>query len=225
MRSFAFNAALVLLLYGCSGGGGSAPATAPAVVPAIQIPLAGAISSFMQTNHSYNLSGMIGADNYTVQISFTPGAGCTFAGNPASSMMLSAILRKNGVVVSTDTETQCFDASPYKEWASIDGSGNYTIASNQQLLPSTASVGQSGAFASFTTYMGSSSLLVDSRTVETWSVEPDTATTVWACFISTVTEMFSGTTTDTECYKIDQTGNVSAVKFTININGQSVTFQ
>ena len=219
-------AGLISLLSGCSGGGGdSTSSAAPAAVPVIQIPLAGAISSFMQTSHNYNLSSVIGADNYTAQISFTPGTGCTFAGHPASSMIMSGIMRKNGVTITTDTNTLCFDASPFKELGSVDGSGNYTIASNQQLLPSSATVGQSGAFASFTTYYGSSSILTKSSTVETWSVEPDTATTAWACFISTETPMFGDKTTDTECYKVDQTGNVSAMKLSFIVDGQPVTFK
>ncbi|MDD5175229.1 MAG: hypothetical protein PHQ05_02235 [Sterolibacterium sp.] len=223
----AASVAVVASLIGCGGGGGggtAAPA-APAASTAT-FPFAGAVSSFAQTGHDYNLAAAYGGDTYAVQISYKPASQATFEGHAVSTMSESAIIRKNSVVAESSTGTSYFEVSPYKAWGYIASDGSYDVHSAQQVLPSSVTVGQSGALDNVTTYKSSAKTSTNSTSVRTWSIEADTATTAWGCFNETITYTSnSSKATASQCYKVDQSGNVSALKVTFFINGQSLTFQ
>lgn len=217
---------LALTLSACgSGGGGGAPATSTS--PTTTFPFASAVSAFMQASHNYNLSAVSGADTYSLQINFTPGTQQQlFEGHLSSTMAESIIIKKNGVVALTYSDTGYFDVSPYKDWGDIASDGSYTVAAGQQALPSNASVGQSGSFETTTTYTNSTKTSIASTDTEVWSLESDTAATAWVCINSTTTYTNgSPTVSGGECFKADQSGNVSAMKFSIYVSGQSLTFQ
>ncbi len=215
---------LAVTLSACGSGGGSA--VAPSTSPTTTFPFASAVSAFMQASHNYNLSAVSGADTYSLQINFTPGTQQLFEGHLSSTMAESIIIKKNGVVASTFSDTAYFDVSPYKDWGDIASDGSYSVAAGQQALPSVASVGQSGSLETSTTYTNSTKTSITSTDTEVWSLESDTATTAWACINSTTTYTNgSPTVSGGECFKADQSGNVSAMKFSIYVSGQSLTFQ
>jgi len=188
-------------------------------------PFASAVSAFMQASHNYNLSGVSGADTYTMQVSFTPGAQQTFEGHLSSTSVMSKIIEKNGVVVGTSSVTEYFDVSPYTSWGTTSN-GSYNVVAEQQPLPTSATVGHSGAVDTITAYTDSTKFSVSAKTTETWSLESDTSTTAWACINSTIIYTNdSSTTTGAKCFKSDQSGNVSAMKFVVYINGINLTFK
>ena len=202
---------------GGSGSGGSSPTS---------FPLASAFSALSQTNHSYNLSALSGADNYTMEISDTPGTQQLFEGHLSSTLVQLLIMKKNGVVVSTGSSTSYFDVSPFMGWGSISGDGSYEVTSGQQPLPSSATVGQSGALETDTTYTSSAKILISSYGLVTWSLESDTATSAWACINSTTAFTNNApAVSGAQCYRVDQTGNISAMKVTVYDNGKALTFQ
>ena len=135
-------------------------------------------------------------------------------------------MKKNGVVVSTGSSSSYFDVSPFQGWGSISGDGSYEITSGQQPLPSIATVGQSGAFETDTTYTSSAKILISSYGLLTWSLEADTATSAWACIHSIIVYTNNApAVSGAQCYRVDQTGNISAMKITVYDNGQTLTFQ
>lgn len=217
---------LACTLSACGGGGGSSTPVSPTNPSPATFPLASAMSAFMQAGHDYTVSSVSGADTYVMQLSWKPGAQQTFEGNLSSTMVNSSIFKKNGVVISTDSSTSYFDVSPYKPWGSVGSDGSYEVAAGQQRLPTSATTGQSGAFDTLTTYASSAKTSILSTSTETWSLETDTATTAWGCINST-TKYTDGspTVTGANCFKTDQSGNVSAMKLTVYVNGQSLTFQ
>ncbi|MFA7268486.1 MAG: hypothetical protein WC073_04005 [Sterolibacterium sp.] len=219
--------ASVLIGCGGGGGGGSDGSPAPSGTPTTTtFPIASAVSAFLQTGHSYTLSAVDGSDTYTIQFSYTPGSQQTFEGHLSSTMVQSALVKKNGTTAQTASGTMYFDVSPFKAIGFIESDGHYEVISNQQTLPSSATAGQIGALDSSTTYTSSTKTSTYSTDTRTWSLEADTASTAWACF-NTSTKFPNSTSTNTtaECYKIDTSGNVSALKITIYVNGQSVTFK
>jgi len=224
-----FSVALLMsvLLVGCGGGGGgggSTPAASTGATPAY--PITSAISAYGQANHEYNLSSASGGNTYTMQFSFTPGAQSTFQGQLASTVLESLILSENGAVILTTSGTSYFIDSPYTNLGYVSNTGVTEVASGQQPLPASATVGQSGPYDTVTVYTGGTGTAVASTIAEIWSLQAATATTAWACLNGS--EVFtngSPTVGIASCYEIDTSGNVSAFKLTLSVNGQSLTFQ
>jgi len=213
----------------CDGAGNCSAQTAPAyssvASTAPQFPLASAISVFFQTSHDITLNAIDGSDLYTFQYSFRPGPQTAFEGHLSSTMFQSIIIRLNGVAITTGSGTTYFDASPYKGIGTTTSDGSYTVTTTQQLLPANASVGQSGVLSTSKTYTNSSKTSLSSTSTNIWSLESDTSTTAWACFNSSDAAAGSSSSATSDCYKVDLSGNVIALKKTRFLNGQSLTIK
>jgi hypothetical protein len=235
MRANNAIAILVALLAGCGGGGGgggpgntstlASPALQPPPPPPVAIPFASAISAFMQASHDYVLSATNGADSYRAELSFTPAAQTTFEGQVVSTMQDSGVIKKNGTTAAISIGTEFFDASPFKVWGFVGSDGVYGVNSNQQLLPSSATPGQSGPLDTITSYADSTKQTVLGSSTRFWVVEPDTATTAWGCINENVTPASAPAFGVGQCYKIDTAGNVLALKATYLLEGMLLTFQ
>jgi hypothetical protein len=141
-------------------------------------------------------------------------------------MVESLILSKNGAVVSTTSGTSYFVNSPYTPLGYVSNTGVTEVASGQQTVATSATAGQSGPLDNITVYAGAPGTAVVATVAEVWSLEAITATTAWGCFNGS--EVFtngSPTVGIASCYAVDTSGNVSALKVTLAVNGQSMTFQ
>ena len=219
---------LAIALSACGGGGSSTPApVAPGTSPATSFPISGGLSAFSQKISDFALTAKDGTDVHTMQISYRPGSQQTFEGHLRWTLVRSVIHKVNGVLNSTTSITLYFDVSPYMQWGRLYSNGNYQVISNQQLLPSSATVGQSGPLDNMKTYSDSSKFLAVKTGAEVWSLDSNTATTAWACNNSTTNDLFdaSAKVSASECFKIDQTGNVSAMKMIVAGGSQSWTFE
>ena len=239
---------LAQLLGGCDGGDGAALEAAFYLVAALTlpddslnwqledldlqiepqrpaVPMASAISAWSQTSHDYTLSTTSGNDTYTVQMSFLPGAQDTFEGHVVATMTESAVITKNGIAAETTTGTSYFEGAPYKPWGHIGSDGTHKVISDQELLPSTATVGQGGLFYRATSYTDATKQSVSSTSVASWSIEPDTDVTAWGCVYQTVVPSGGDEYTVARCYKVDSAGNVSALRATLFLNGESLAFR
>jgi len=231
MRTLNLGIALALLvsglLAGCGGGGGGGSAPAPTTGATTTFPLTSAVSAFSQTSHNYSLTGSSGGNTYGLQFNMTPGTTLqTFEGQLASTMVESLIVKQNGAVVDTETGTSYFQVSPYTAFGYISTSGVYEVSSQQQPLPASATVGQSGPLGTIKVYTDSTKTSLAATITEVWSLQADTATTAWGC--ENGSEVFtngSPTIGIATCYKVDTSGNVLALRLTLAINGQSLTFQ
>jgi hypothetical protein len=76
-----------------------------------------------------------------------------------------------------------------------------------------------------TVYTDSTKMTVVATTVNTWSLATATTSTAWFCANSVVTPVSGSPSNESDCYQIDQSGNVLALKATVTINGVSVTLQ
>jgi len=84
--------------------------------------------------------------------------------------------------------------------------------------------------AALRTYHDSTKAVIDGTVAATYSVSSDTPTTVAVWRIGTVTAnagnpdgLSSGT--QTNCYRVDASGNVTFFKVTVSVNGVTLTFQ
>ncbi|MGO8755548.1 MAG: hypothetical protein ACLQHK_10005 [Gallionellaceae bacterium] len=102
----------VLTLSACLGGGGG---SSGGTTPTTQVPVEGAISAYYQAAHYYTLSGQVGNNTFSFQISQTPGAASTFNGQAASLTVAdSGITSENNVVIGTANGEDYFSTSPFE---------------------------------------------------------------------------------------------------------------
>lgn len=211
-----------------SCGGPPTPAPVGSTSP---FPIDAAASAWKQGSHSVSITATDSSNNtYTLNYSTTPGGASTFQGGAASTATTSSLLKKNGVLISSSSGTDYFQLSPFKPLGHVDATTNYaTVVTSWTQLPATATVGQSGAFSTDTEYtsvgaIGTKGSVVDTATT-TWSLEADTASTAWFCLNQTVVYTASTPTlTESECYKLDTSGNVLAVKITQSQGGVVLAF-
>ncbi len=185
------------------------------------------MNAFAQTSHNYTINAVDSGNTYTLQYGVTPGAPTTFEGLAASTAAETLTISKNNAVVDTVSLNTYFTTSPFIALGYVDlGNGQYTIDSNQVALPANATVGQSGQIQTETTYTTSSLSTINDTATVSWALSADTATTAWLCanmvdVIVSPPSTISGST----CYKIDTSGNVSALKLAITVNGTTLNFQ
>jgi hypothetical protein len=224
-------AACLGTLAACGGGSSSPPP--PSVT---SFPAAAALNAFAQANHTFNLSAMVSGVTVTAHLTYTVGASGSFGSPPqtTSTATISVLLTNTSSgATSSASDVSYFDVNPFQfvgdiVTASSSGSnvGYETVYANQHALPAMASVGQSGALDTSTTYSDHTHMTPVSTQVETWSVSQATSTTGWLCDNSTSTPAGGGAAaTESECYQVDGSGKVSGLTLTIPFNGQNVTFQ
>lgn len=220
-----------LSLAGCGGGvntslniGGSLAT----VVTNPTYPFAAAVSTFLQSKSDYTLKATAGTDSYQLKWHSEPGAPAVFEGHLASTLNYTNAVTKNGTTLAGSALTDYFDTVPFKPVGGINHTlGNYDVASNQQILPAVALPGQSGFVSNGVRFADSSKSRVLANSVASWSLDAAGPSNAWACLNSTVTLAGSATATTTEsvCYKIDTSGNVSAMKIDLTLDGQTLNFQ
>jgi hypothetical protein len=106
------------------------------------------------------------------------------------------------------------------------GAGRYSVYANQVALPATALVGASGSLDTETAYTYSTKMTVNSTSVETWDLSQATASTGWLCDNVTSTPAGGGSATNfSQCYQVDASGNVLALKIVVRVSGQNVPFR
>jgi hypothetical protein len=136
------------------------------------------------------------------------------------------VIKKNGVTALTGSATGYFQVGPLTSLGAIAASGNYIVTTASTPLPLSANVGQSGAFATDVAYTSSAKTTIDYHATSTWSLEADTANTAWLC--SNETDVFTDASpvyTESDCYKIDPSGNLLGAKVTISQGGTTLVFQ
>jgi hypothetical protein len=216
-------------LASCGGGSSSPPPPPPPSVTSF--PVASAIASFLQSAHTFNLSGSVNGVTLTAVDTFTPGPSSMFEGQATSTITQSATVTNTSTNAQISTsDTGYFIASPFAFVGDIVQSGpsqgQYTVYANQATLPATAAVGASGPLDTETTYANSSKTLpAVSTTVDTWSLSQATSSTGWWCVNSVTTPTGSTAGNSSQCYQVDASGNVLALKVITSVNGQPVTLQ
>jgi hypothetical protein len=209
-------------LVACGGGGGSSDSGTVTVFP-----IEAAVTSYLTsprnftTTHTDSTNG----DVYTLDYAHSPGADSTFEGSPAKTVSLTINLKRNGTPLSTSTQVDYFQTSPFRSLGTIDNTGEYTVMANQVALPATAKVDDSGNLHTSTTYSDSSKATVTATSVATWNLQRASPTTAFFCANSVVKSTDgSPDLTGSECYKIDANGNVTGNRITISFSGQTRVF-
>ncbi|HVA54622.1 MAG TPA: hypothetical protein VNI53_02315 [Gammaproteobacteria bacterium] len=214
---------LVVLLSACGGGGSSSSSSAPPSTA--QYPVDSAYSAVAQMNKNYNLTAILGSNTFNLQITYVPGAMSSFNGQPAYTATITSILSEDGVLITNNVQTEFFTISPYFPLGAINTNGQVTVDTNQTSLPVYATEGQSNLYDTTTTYTDNTRTTIYSIASSTWSLSPDTSTTAFSCINTVGTIIGVGATSESDCYQIDESGNVLSLQVFMLVNGATLAFQ
>ena len=212
-------------LAACGGGGGDAPAGP--VVSTPSFPLDAAYTKAATTNRTFNGTAIDGADTWNLTWSTAVAADEVFEGALSKKASQSLTLKVNGVVGSVESFDTYFSINPLTSKGGRYADGSYAVlTSNTGVLPNAAKVGDAGTLGTLTTYTSDSKTTVKFTTQSTWTLEADTATTALGCSNSVIKDA-AGTQTSTGsvCFKIDTSGNILGMRFTVSIPGKTLVFQ
>lgn len=235
--------ALCTALVGCGGGGGGGSSTPPAaavqppatVVPTAPsasnptvspsatsptVPIESAITKLYTTNEIYRLTADAGTPSqvsYTRQFVVLPNT--TFENQAVQSVEITNTSQPRTGAAVVLKQIDYFTTSPYvlvgRKFAEDTGSAR-TVALNRRLLPRNGRPGDSDFFYDSVTYSQDGQVVYNTK--QTWDVTADTESpidTATFCILPTVT--FFGIPGEragnSDCYKINTTGTVTAVKF------------
>ena len=214
--------AVALALGACGGGGGGGTAVVPstgAPVISATVPLDSALGALFASAHTFDRTETDPAtrDVLAVKATYLPGPDFFFEGVSTNTADVTRNLSRNNVPFSPRAERTYFQLNPYKPiGTTYPDSSLYVVASNQVPLPATGTAGNFGKFYDTITYDSPAKTAILARTSVTWQINADTATTVNLCVNSVITATgLPGTTVKFECYKIDSSGNVVSVAFSI----------
>jgi hypothetical protein len=214
------------LLAGCGGGGGGSGDSGP-VASSAQFSLDAATVKVLTTGTTLNGTAVDGADTWSISLSVTPASDATFEGTTRKQASQSLTIKKNGATVAAESYSQFFSVSPLVVFGAVYSDGTYGVVTvHSGNLPTAATVGSSGPLETLTLYSNSSKASVLETEQTTWTIEADTATTAWGCTNSVVRDTGNQVTaTGAGCFKIDTTGNVLGMRYTISVSGKTLTFQ
>jgi hypothetical protein len=200
---------------GCGGGGGSSNPTPQQNLQSE--PMSVASTTLTATDGSGN--------TYTVTYSSAPGAMAMFNGQNASTSTIGLTISENGAVLATEDSTAYYLTSPYSPLGLSGTTGGVAwtaVIDSYTPLPSTLTVGGSGALSSATYYDGMMNNI--GSLTETYTVTANSPTAIFlnidgAGTINGVQE------TETLTYSVASDGTVQAlVQAVVTVNGTTLTF-
>jgi hypothetical protein len=221
-KKVALAAAVVAaLLSACGGGGGGGDAPAPPQEATFN--LEAAFANTLTKGISFpNLRANWNNVSFQLSISSTPMSDGTFLSQTYHRAIQSSTVAINGQPGPTASSTLYFTLSPATLVGGMDDAG-LTIFTSQGVLPTAAMVGSSGPYTRADTFVSDSNRTLLGQTVMSWSLEPDSATTAWACIVYSSMDGFQF---EKDCYRIDAAGTIFNAKATMNLtDGTTLSFQ
>lgn len=227
----ALSLILAAALVGCGGGGGDAGTPVP-VISSVDMPVQSAMSAYAKASHTYNLSGNLTTApgtvvTYTMDYGYIPETATTqFDGSTVSAAAQTVVVRQSGNTTPLLQQSfrSFFTTNPYAIYGSIDQDNSaFTVVTRSSSLPTAAHIGQSGTLGTETEYTDSTKTTVTGTSSLSWSMEADTADSALLCILA----QFAGSTSSsTNCYRIDRSGNVTALIVRItNDQGATLTLK
>ncbi len=208
--------ALMTMLSACGGGGGGSSSSSSTPASAT-FPIAQAYASQISNgfSNSVKITGSVNGTSYTGSGTFTvsPATAGTFEKQSglANTITLTATVTVSGVTQAINTSDTSYSDSNYNPLGDIDAGGAYTVVTNFSALPTTAHVNDTGSISNSTTYTDNTKTTIDSTTVETYVIEPDTTT---SAIYDVIDKSYNGsvlTETTHERYRVTTSGAVSFV--------------
>lgn len=209
-----------LAIAGCGGGGSSSPAPQPNLKSAMTP------SQPMDTPSTMLTATDTSGNTYSVTYSSTPGGMVMFNGQNASTSTIGLTISENGAVIATEDSTAYYLTNPYSPLG-LSGTTNgvawTALITSYTPLPSTLTVGDSGALSSVTYYDGAMANI--GSLTETYTVTEDSPTDLFLK-INAAGSINGVQETETLTYAVASDGTVQGlVEAQITVNGTTLTFQ
>lgn len=206
----------------CGGGGGGGGETPISAASLASFPVQTIYTRDLSTASSFTITGSDTSGMYTLTVSDTPQADTVFEGVTRSTSLATAVIKQGNALVNTSSSLIFYGLNPPRTYGSLDTDGEYTIRNATGTMPVSAKVGDVWSGYISTVYSNSSKTIVLRNETTNWSLEADTASTAFMC----ANHIQSGSSlTGSNCRKIDTSGNILGHRFTVALNGQSITFQ
>lgn len=210
----------VLVLAGCGGGGSSSSATT--------YDLNAFETKYVQSSHSYSLSASSQGSTYKLQLDAAPPSSPPTApiavckGNGV--IVVNSSITQNGSVVDGGTYERFYKLNPYKVLCDYDPTGGFvTIYADQDTLPTSATVGDSGSLDSAITYYDTGLASVANTGTDAWALESGSNGGADMC-LDGVTKTGGSESSELDCFTINPAGNTSALTITFVSGGTTLNF-
>ncbi len=220
------------LLTSCGGGGGGNTPPPPANLNSA--PGEAALINYVMTEHQKSLYASNGGTTYNLEVDSVPNGGTTtFNGAaPAASRVETVTLNENGGRVANSISTAYFLLNPYVPLGEVSSTGSpYGVVTSSSPVPTTLTVGNSGAFYTQIFYHDSMMSVIDANVTVTYSVRANNSTTLLWCLDSTVSDVTAqgaadglADGTEYDCYIVDAEGNATLVSVTMTVNNVTLMF-
>jgi hypothetical protein len=222
-----YSAAVFATLTACGGGGGDPfVPSVPSLEDAYDITRI--LFILLTGTGSYTVGG-VGSDGalYEMTIRFEPDSDSffPFTGLPGARSNKTVTLKRNGVVVTTVTDTTHYDRNTLTVHGSSSSDGSCSLVTSSTAPPSSAAPGSGGTLDTSTDYAGcSSGAAARGSTTRTWSIETE-ALTVYFCSHETSRDLAgSVTATESVCLQVGRDGSLgSKARVTRLMPGSSLT--
>ena len=197
------------LLSAC-GGGDSTPATGP-VVSTLSFPLKSAYSTLVEKGYTkkYVVSGS--CEGFASEITAPATGGQTFngvTGQLSTALTLSINLTTCASITATVNTYYDTDFTPL----GFSSVGVYSVYLPPPSIPASIMVGDTGTIGTAKNFTDSSKITLAGKTVVSYVVEPDTASTAIVNLIfQTIDNSENLTSTEQDRYRISSTGALTPV--------------
>lgn len=218
-KKVALAMAVAALLTACGGGGGGGAPPPPEATFNLDAAFANTLTQGISfPNLRANWNGI----SFQLSIASTPTSDGVFMSQTYRRAIETSSVTINGQPGPVATSTLYFRLSPVTLVGGTDEMG-LTIFTPQASLPTAATVGTSGPYTRADTYVSETNRTLLGQTVMSWTLEPDTATTAWACLVYSDMQ---GVQFEKDCYRIDPAGSIFSAKATLNLpDGTTLSFE
>ena len=223
LHRLAALAAATLVVAGCGGGGGDAgiPGTA-------QYAVQSAYRNLLNATATWSVSGT-GSDAaaYRIDLGLRPAAAAVFAVTGATGSVSEQFQRlvRNGAVLAEGTTRVYFNAGTLALLGSDDGDGTCGVATGNTALPTTATIGASGALTSDNELAAcSAGAAVTGSSTTTWSLEAESGFALLCLNVALRNAAGASDGTGAQCIEIAGDGSLGArVRMRLDFSGFSLT--
>lgn len=215
---------LLVVLQACGGGGGG---DAPPTTPLATYDLNAMQTALVTSTNSFTGSATNATDAYQMFLSITPAADASFEGTTRKRATQTLTLRKNGATLTATTFDGFYAIGPFQAVGAIYAGGGYLVATTPHPpLPTAALVGAGGSLGTQTLYQDSTKGTILATQQGTWTLESSTSGSANYCantVLSNTSSVVIGTSVG--CFRIIPNGSIQGIRWTISVDGLTLTFQ
>lgn len=211
-----------LLLAGCGPAGSNKPVVVAPVAP-VTYPLSDIFTGFLQSAHSFVLTGKNEIQlPETWTATYIPGNITTFEGNSAHQTRISAQVAKlGGYIIDQGTGVIYFRLNPTRI-TGVESNSDTDVYANQVALPNNAAIGASGSLDTYTSYPTPSLYTTTSTSVDKWTLKKIHGVATFC--INTITILVSGPPEqESDCYYI-HSNHITGISILFKDNKGSAYF-